>query len=102
MAKTNQIFDWPQNEIENNDIITYYRHHEPILTGSKVKGNRFTPHEPYEDLKTNILSGYPAETIRSILFNGIHHGGGCTTTTVNFAHSIASDSRNKVLLIDVN
>jgi capsular exopolysaccharide synthesis family protein len=102
MAKPKEIFDWRGREIEDDDTITYYRHHEPILTGSRIKGTRFTPHEPYEDLKTNILSRYPADTIKSILFNGIRHGGGCTTTSINFAHSLASDARNKVLLIDVN
>jgi capsular exopolysaccharide synthesis family protein len=72
------------------------------LTGSKIKGSRFTPLEPFEDLKTNLLSRYPRGTIKSILFNGTRHGGGCSTTTLNFANALASDTRRKVLLVDVN
>jgi len=79
-----------------------YQPHQPILTDSRIKGSRFTPLEPFENLKTNLLSRYPRGTIKSILFNGTRHGGGCSTTTLNFANALASDTRRKVLLIDVN
>jgi capsular exopolysaccharide synthesis family protein len=58
--------------------------------------------EPYEGLKTNLLSRYPDGSIKCILFNGTHHGGGCSTTAVNFAIAMAKDSELKVLMIDVN
>ena len=58
--------------------------------------------EPYEGLKTNLLGRYPNGEIKSILFNGTHHGGGCSTTAINFAIAMAKDSELSVLLIDVN
>ena len=58
--------------------------------------------EWYDDLKTNLLSRHPNGSIKRILFNGTFHGGGCTTTAVNFAISLTKDPELKVLLIDVN
>ena len=58
--------------------------------------------EWYDDLKTNLLSRYPNGSIKQILFNGILHGGGCTTTAVNFAIALARDPELRVLLVDVN
>ena len=100
-----KIFDALQKAEEDLELLrtdSTYESHQPILTGSKIKGSRFTPLEPFEDLKTNLLSRYPHGTIKSILFNGISHGGGCSTTTLNFANALASDTRRRVLLIDVN
>ena len=74
----------------------------PILTGSQMPELQTSPLEPYDNLKTNLFSRYPAGTVKSILFNGIFHGGGCTTTAVNFAAALSSDPTKKVLLIDVN
>jgi capsular exopolysaccharide synthesis family protein len=58
--------------------------------------------EWYDDLKTNLLSRYPNGSIKRILFNGFIHGGGCTTTAVNFAIALARDPELRVLLVDVN
>jgi len=58
--------------------------------------------EWYDDLKTNLLSRYPNGSIKKILFNGFFHGGGCTTTAVNFAIALARDLELRVLLVDVN
>ncbi len=74
----------------------------PILTGSQKVAIQTRPMEPYDNLKTNLFSRYPAGRVKSILFNGIFHGGGCTTTAVNFATVLSRDPTKKVLLIDVN
>ena len=74
----------------------------PILTGSQKTERRSNLFEPYDNLKTNLFSRYPAGRVKSILFNGFFHGGGCTTTAVNFATVLSGDPIKKVLLIDVN
>ena len=56
----------------------------------------------YEDLKTNLLTRYSDKSLKMILFNGIRHGGGCSTTAINFAITLTKNSDLKVLLIDVN
>ncbi len=56
----------------------------------------------YEDLKTNILTRYTDGSIKTILFAATTHGDGCSTTSLNFATTLAKDSRLKVLLIEVN
>jgi hypothetical protein len=45
--------------------------------------------EWYEALKTNLFSRYSDGAIKRILFNGTFHGGGCSTTAVNFAIALA-------------
>jgi capsular exopolysaccharide synthesis family protein len=49
-----------------------------------------------------FLGRHPGGAVKSVLFNGTRHGGGCTTTTVNFAQALAEDPQNRVLLVDVN
>lgn len=58
--------------------------------------------ECYDILKTNLLTRYSNGAVKSILFNGLYHDGGCTTTLVNLAIALTRDSQLKVLLVDVN
>jgi len=58
--------------------------------------------EWYEDIKTKIIAQHPGESIKTIMFTGTHHGGGVTTTAINFAKTLVFDEKLKVLLMDVN
>ncbi len=58
--------------------------------------------EPYEDILTRINTGYPENAIKSIMFTGAVHGGGATTTALNFAKTLVKNGEVKVLLIDAN
>jgi protein-tyrosine kinase len=58
--------------------------------------------EPYEDILTRMHTNYPEDSIKSILFAGASHGGGATTTAVNFAKTLVKNAEVKVLLIDAN
>ena len=58
--------------------------------------------ECYEDIKTKIVALYPGESIKTIMFAGTHHGGGVTTTAINFAKTLAFDKKLKVLMMDAN
>ena len=54
------------------------------------------------ELKTNLLTRYPDETIRSILFVGISPGDGSSTLAVNYATFLSKDSGRMVLLMDLH
>jgi protein-tyrosine kinase len=56
----------------------------------------------YEDILTRLRTQHPGEFIKTIMFTGATHGGGATTTAVNFAKTLVRDYRVKVLLIDAN
>ena len=58
--------------------------------------------EGYEDILTRLRTQHPGESIKTIMFTGATHGGGATTTAVNFARTLARDHQVKVLLIDAN
>ena len=58
--------------------------------------------EYYDDLKTSLAARYPNGSIKTILFSGTYHGVGCSTTSVNFAATLAKDSELRVLLAEVN
>jgi capsular exopolysaccharide synthesis family protein len=60
------------------------------------------PMDRYEALKINILARHPGQTIKTILFSGTTHGDGASTTAINFATTLARNSRLKVLLIEAN
>ena len=54
------------------------------------------------ELKTNLLTRHPDETIRSILFVGTSPGDGSSTVAVNYATLLSKDSGRRVLLVDLN
>ena len=56
----------------------------------------------YEDILTRLNTQHPGESIKTIMFTGAAHGGGATTTAVNFAKTLVRDNEVKVLLIDAN
>lgn len=56
----------------------------------------------YEDILTRLHTQHPGESIKTIMFTGAAHGGGATTTAVNFAKTLVRDHQVKVLLIDAN
>jgi capsular exopolysaccharide synthesis family protein len=58
--------------------------------------------EGYEDILTRLNTQHPGESIKTIMFTGATHGGGATTTAVNFAKTLVRDHQVKVLLIDAN
>jgi capsular exopolysaccharide synthesis family protein len=56
----------------------------------------------YEDILTRLHTRHPGGSIKTIMFTGTAHGGGATTTAVNFAKTLVRDHQVKVLLIDAN
>jgi capsular exopolysaccharide synthesis family protein len=56
----------------------------------------------YEDILTRLHTQHPGESIKTIMFTGATHGGGATTTAVNFAKTLIRDYQVRVLLIDAN
>ena len=56
----------------------------------------------YEDILTRLHTQHPGKSIKTIMFTGANHGGGATTTAVNFAKALIRDYQVKVLLIDAN
>ena len=56
----------------------------------------------YEDILTRLHTQNPGKSIKTIMFAGAAHGGGATTTAVNFAKTLVRDYQVKVLLIDAN
>ena len=76
-----------------------------IRLSKKGKATRhlsFNHLEPYEHLKTSLLSRFPNRSLKTILFNGTRHGGGCSTTALNLAATMAQDADLKVILVEVN
>jgi capsular exopolysaccharide synthesis family protein len=58
--------------------------------------------DQYEDLKSTLMNRCQLESIKTILFTGCSEGEGVSTTAINIAFSLASDSSIKVLAVDAN
>ena len=68
-----------------------------LKQGKECKGA-----ECYQSFKTNLLSRYPDRCLKTLIFCSTAHGDGATTTAANFARTLVSDCRMKVLLVDAN
>ena len=53
-------------------------------------------------LKTKVLRGYRADSIKTIMFTGTSHKCGTTTTAVSLGTMLAKEAGYKVLLVDAN
>ena len=53
-------------------------------------------------LKTKLLHGYRADSIKTIMFTGTSHKCGTTTTAVSLGTMLAKEAGYKVLLVDAN
>ncbi len=53
-------------------------------------------------LKTKLLRGYRADSIKTIMFTGTSHKCGTTTTAVSLGTMLAKEAGYKVLLVDAN
>ena len=103
MGKTHKALERAEEDYQEN-LLGHSRQplSEVVSAPPPKQATNHTVMESYDDLKTNLLTRYPDGAIRSILFMGISHGGGCSTTAVNFATALAREAKLKVLLIDVN
>lgn len=63
-------------------------------------GNGYS--EQYESLKSNMLSRFPADKIKTLVFTSASYGDGTSTTAVNFASSLARDPWRSVLIVDAD
>jgi len=71
--------------------------HEPFFG---AKGNGYK--EQYDAIKSNLLSRYPAETLKTMVFTSTNYGEGTSTTALNVAAALAVDPWRSVLLIDAD
>ena len=102
MGKTHEALKWAEREYQVRSHATA----PAVLPARRQEPPRRTwprpSMKPYEDLKTNLVNRYPEGSLKTILFAPMAHGVGASTTAINFATTLARDSRLKVLLIDVN
>ena len=102
MARTHEALKRAEEEYEENFLRGLGEPLDKEVSPPPRRALNRNDMEWYDDLKTNLLSRYPNGSIKRILFNGFFHGGGCTTTAVNFAMALARDPELRVLLVDVN
>lgn len=72
-----------------------------VTASAEVASNPVAMERCY-DLRTNLLTRHPDDTIRSILFAGTSPGDGSSTLAVNYATLLSQNSRRMVLLMDLN
>lgn len=58
--------------------------------------------DQYETLKSNILSRFPAEKIKTLVFTSTSYGDGTSTTAANFASALARDTWRSILVVDAD
>lgn len=102
MGRTHEALERAEKEYQENLLGPLREQPLPKWVNPSKWTSNHTVIEWYEDLKTNLLTRYPGRSIKTILFNGTKHGGGCSTTAINFATALAKNSKLKVLLVDVN
>jgi len=72
-----------------------------VTASAEVASNPVAMEHCY-DLRSNLLTRHPDDTIRSILFAGTSPGDGSSTLAVNYATLLSQDSGRMVLLMDLN
>ena len=102
MNKPYETFGSVENKFELNQPNSFFQLQKPKWTGLNSQGKQISAHKAFDDLKANLLRCCAQSNVKSILFNGICHGSGCSTTIFHFANSLTADSMCKVLLVELN
>lgn len=102
MGKTHEALERADKEYRENLLGIARKSQRTSAATSPRRASNHEAMERYEDLKTNLLTHYADGSVKSILFAGTSQGDGSSTTAVNFATTLAIDSKLKVLLVDVN
>ena len=102
MGKTHEALERAEKEYKKNFVETPLESENAVV----VKGPRQfpiqAPMDRYQEVKIKLITRFPEESIKTILFTGTAHGDGTSTTAVSFATTLARDCRLNVLLIDAN
>ena len=101
MSKMYEAFMKAEKQYQKNLPESFHKFQKPILAKTKIQGNQFLTHESFNKLKANLISRYAGINFKSILFNGICHGSGCSTTAFSFANYLSVDPKRTVLLVDL-
>ena len=102
MGKTHEALERAEKEYKKTLVETPPDYEKALV----VKGPRQfpiqAPLDKYQEVKIKLITRFPEESIKTILFTGTAHGDGTSTTAVSFATTLARDCRLNVLLMDVN
>ena len=102
MGKTHEALERAEKEYKKNFVETPLESEKAVV----VKGQRQFPIKAsldrYQEVKIKLITRFPEESIKTILFTGTAHGNGTSTTAVSFATTLARDCHLNVLLMDVN
>jgi capsular exopolysaccharide synthesis family protein len=100
MGKTYEALEWAEKEYQEQ---RREASREFVAVGPPAERTSTQPIlVGYEDLKTNLLTRYADGSVKTVLFAGTAHRDGASTAAINFAATLARDSKLKVLLIDAN
>jgi capsular exopolysaccharide synthesis family protein len=104
MGKISNALDKYREQKQQSDLVTAMDSTTVSEAPPPVQHSRKTDSnfDSYEDILTRLHTRYPGESIKSIMFTSTVHGGGATTTAINFAKTLVRDSHVKVLLMDGN
>ncbi|MBL7213047.1 MAG: CpsD/CapB family tyrosine-protein kinase [Desulfobacteraceae bacterium] len=104
MAKTFEALTRSENEhrAPSASSLAQTSERETIITSRHVLDLGSDAARSYQDLRTDILTRYKDDSIKTILFTGTAHGDGASTTAFNFSVVLARESGLKVLLGDLN
>jgi len=102
MGKTHEALERAEKEYKKNFVETPLESEKAVV----VKGQRQFPIKAsldrYQEVKIKLITRFPEESIKTILFTGTAHGNGTSTTAVSLATTLARDCHLNVLLMDAN
>ena len=102
MAKTFEALTRSENEHRGPSTRSLGQTSETKIISQYVPGLGSDAARSYQDLRTDIVTRYKDDSIKTILFTGAAHGDGASTTAVNFSVVLARESGLKVLLGDLD
>jgi capsular exopolysaccharide synthesis family protein len=102
MGKTHEALERTEKEFQENLPEAPNNAHKAVVVKRPGNFSIQTLSDRFQGVKIKLATGFPLGTVKTILFAGIAHGDGCTTTAVSFAKTMAENCRLNVLLIDAN
>lgn len=102
MGKTHEALKRSEEAYQAKFHENLHKRQRASVTEPTMANQTRGPNEWYANFKANLFTRYTEGTIKTLMFAGTSQGVGVTATAVNFAATLARDSKRKVLLVDGN
>ena len=102
MSRTYKALERAEKQYQDNLLKSSDDSQKSSVRKKTVKLPIQTQSDRFQEVKTKLVTCFPLDSVKTIMFTSTAHGDGSSFTAVSLATTLVKDFRRNVLLIDAN